>query len=527
MREQVNIPDTYHEAIRSPQSQSWKLAMEGEMETIKDREVWTLVEKPLNARILGSKWVYTIKCNNENEIIRFKARIVAQGFRQEKGIQYDQVFSPVVNFTVIRLFFSILVSGLKWYHIQMDIRCAYLYAPLSETIYMKQPVGYIDPEKPNHVCLLKKALYGLHQSGREWFQELHTVLESLNFKKFEWTNCVYSLNSDIILLFYVDDMILLGKNKDQIYKVIEMLKQKFDIKVLGKTAKLLGVNFEQTENELYIHQTDYIESVYNMFKVYHPPNVSLPISRGVILSKKDCPQTNDEMDEMRKIPYRNLIGCLAFIASRTRPDISYVVNILSQFQSNPGKVHWLALLKVLGYVYNTRYEKLNLYTDNFSINCYSDAEYASNRDDRVSIGGFIIYLNDAIISWRTCKQRNVTLSTMEAEYVSLTEAAKELMWMINIIKEGKELNIFPSNFSEFNLYCDNRAAIDFSNSPIENSRTKHIHVRYHFLRNLICEKMFKLKYVSSKENLADLFTKPPTKDGLMKLKERKRKILKD
>lgn len=145
--------------------------MDDEIKIIKDREVWTLIEKPPNVKILGSRWVYTLKRNNEGEIIRFKARLVAQGFRQEKGIEYDQVFSPVVNFTIIRLFFSILVCGLKWHHIQMDIRCAYLYAPLTEVIYMKQPVGFINREKPSYVCLLNRALYGLHQSGREWFLE--------------------------------------------------------------------------------------------------------------------------------------------------------------------------------------------------------------------------------------------------------------------------------------------------------------------------------------------------------------------
>lgn len=197
----------------SPQSQYWKRAMEEELKTIKDRDVWTLVEKPKNEKVLGSRWVYTLKCNSENKIVRFKARLVAQGFRQEKGIQYDQVFSPVVNFTIIRLFFSTLVSGLKWYHIQMDIRCAYLYAPLSEKIYIKQPVGFTNPDKPDHVCLLTKALYGLHQSGREWFYELNSVLETLNFRKLEWTNCVYSFNSNVVLLLYVDDIILIGKCK--------------------------------------------------------------------------------------------------------------------------------------------------------------------------------------------------------------------------------------------------------------------------------------------------------------------------
>lgn len=493
--------------------------MNEEIEVIINRGVWKLVPKPENGKVIGCRWVYGVKRNEEGEIVKYKARLVAQGFRQRKGIDYNEVFSPVVNFTIIRLFFSVLVSQYKWYHCQLDVKSAYLYAPLSETVYMDQPPGYQNSEKPHYVCRLDKALYGLHQSGREWFGEMHDSLEELKFQKLEWANCTYVLGSEVLLLLYVDDIVLFGRNKSVLNETIKKLGEKFDLKILGRTRKLLGVSFEEVENQLYIHQTEYINTIYKRFQEYRIPHVSLPIAPGIILSKDQCPKNEAEKQEMEKYPYRNVIGCLSFLASRTRPDISFAVNIFSQFQSNPGIVHWNLLLKLLGYVYQTRDLKLKLsnetYLNQLNINCFSDADFAANRDDRVSMGGLILFFGNVPIGWRAFKQKCVALSTFEAEFIALTEAAKELVWCIRVMQEGEKLNLFNEQ-CHFSLFCDNRAAIDFSNSPIENTRTKHIHVRYHFLKNLIKDQLFILKYVNTKNNFADVFTKPLTKVGLTK-----------
>ncbi|GBL95368.1 Retrovirus-related Pol polyprotein from transposon TNT 1-94 [Araneus ventricosus] len=181
---------------------------------------------------------------------------------------------------------------------------------------------------------------------------------------------------------------------------------------------------------------------------------------------------------MKNYPYRSLLGSLSYIASRTRPDISYAVNILSQFQENPGIIHWNILLKLLGYLSTTRGLQLNLSrVSDLNVECYSDADFAANRDDRVSIGGFIILLDEVPISWRTSKQKC-------AEYVSLTDASKELLWIQRILEECKKV-LDQSLFTfKYAVYCDNQAAINFSNSCIENMRTKHIDIKYHFLRDL-------------------------------------------
>lgn len=344
------------------------------------------------------------------------------------------------------------------------------------------------------------------------FFELDNILTKLGFIKSKWTNCVY-FKKDIILLVYVDDIIIFGKTKGEIDNLIESLKENFDLKILGKTRKLLGIEFLEIDNKLFIHQKSYIEKICKRYDSYKCNFSSLPIAKGTILSKLDCPKTSEEANEIATFPYRSLLGSLAFISSRTRPDITYTVNLLSQFQSEPGIKHWDSLLKLLGYLRSTQDYMLDISkVENLNLRCFSDSDYAANRDDRVSIGGFIIFLDKVPISWRTSKQKSVSLSTMEAEYISMTEAAKELIWLKNVL-EDNNLNL---NLNDCKLYGDNQSAISFSRSPVENQRTKHISVRYHFLRNLVYDKTLKLGYISSRDNLADIFTKALTKEQLRK-----------
>ncbi|GFU34321.1 retrovirus-related Pol polyprotein from transposon TNT 1-94 [Trichonephila clavipes] len=229
---------------------------------------------------------------------------------------------------------------------------------------------------------------------------------------------------------------------------------------MGKTKKLLGIEFEEIGNSLFIHQRSYIRRICEIYEKYKSPVSSLPISNGQVLSKLDSPKTSEEI---LTVPYRNLIGSLSFIAIRTRPDIMYAVNVLSQFQANPGIKHWNCLLRLLGYLKYSQEYKLELSkVKSLKLRCYSDSDFATNRNDRVSMGGFITFIDETVISWRTFKQKSVCLSTMEAEYVSLTEAAKEFIWLKNVIN-NKSLNL---ELSENVMFCDNQAAISFSKSQL-------------------------------------------------------------
>lgn len=490
------------------------------MKVIDDRNVWTLVPRTDGDKVIGCRWVYTLKTDDAGRAVRFKARLVAQGHRQIKGVNYDEVFSPVVNFTIIRLMFAIFVSKFKWEHLQLDITGAYLYAPLSARVLMSQPQGFINPDKPKHVCLLHKALYGLHQSGLEWYSEIHSTLIAMGYIKLISTNCVYTKNANTILLLYVDDIVIMGKTLAIVKESLKLLKQKFDIQTLGKTKRLLGVSFEQTENSLTLNQENYICEVYERFSKYPIPLVSLPLAPGVVFSRTQCPEHEEDIKEMEMIPYRSLIGCLSFVASRTRPDISYAVNVLSQFQANPGRVHWDHLLKVLGYLYSSRTFKLNLTcSDVKSALLYCDASFASCRDERKSTSGLILFIGGATVMWKTTKQNVVSISTMEAETYALSEGAKEAVWISRVIDECRRTKLMLLK-TEFSLLSDNQSAIHFTQHPVENSRSRHIDVRYHYVRELVKKETVKLVFVRSKENFADILTKTLPKIGLNSFREK-------
>ncbi|GFW36192.1 retrovirus-related Pol polyprotein from transposon TNT 1-94 [Trichonephila clavipes] len=296
---EVAMPQNFKEASLSPDKDKWFIAMKEEI-NMSERCAWELVPRPEKEKVIGNRWVYTIKRNEEGKILRYKARLVAQGYRQCKGETYDEVFSPVVNFSIIRMFFTILVCCFGWSHCQFDIKCAYLYANLGERVLMQQPQGFIDHERPHYVCLLNKAIYDLHQSGRECFFEIHTSLEELNFKKLNWCNCAYINEDNVVLLLYVDDIVLFVKSDHHIKEIIRNLKVKFDLKIMGRTKKLLGVEFEEVDGKLFIHQTEYINKVCNLYRKYKFPISTLPLAKGIMLTKIDCPNFEMEITEKWK-----------------------------------------------------------------------------------------------------------------------------------------------------------------------------------------------------------------------------------
>ncbi|GBO34508.1 Retrovirus-related Pol polyprotein from transposon RE1 [Araneus ventricosus] len=231
---------------------------------MKTRKVWELVDPPANKTITGSKWVYNIKHDEENKPKKYKARLVALGFKQKAGIDYGETFSPVVNFSIVKLMFIVLVSLLGWNHVQLDVKSAYLYGKLNEKVYLKQPPGFIVKDAESKVYLLHKALYGLHQSGRSWNCELDHILKNLKFDKLLWSNCLYK-NKDVILVIYVDDIIVFGKTLNGINKTIALIKSKLDLTELGPAKYLLGVNFEMNK-DLFMHKTKHIDIRYKFIR---------------------------------------------------------------------------------------------------------------------------------------------------------------------------------------------------------------------------------------------------------------------
>ena len=478
--------------------------MSEELEVMETRAVWEEVKRPKDTRSFGTKWVYTTKKDDKGQIKRFKARLVAQGQHQVKNFDYEETYSPVINFQVIRLLFMLLVVFLGWQTQQIDIKCAYLYGKMEELVYIRIPKGYL-PKSPDTTHLkLNRGLYGLHQSGRIWYQELHTSLCTAGFHVFKSTHCVYAWKGLAVILLYVDDMVLIAKTTEELKKVLKMLEEIYDVKRLGRVHDFLGVRCEQRGADFTMSQSTYIERVAERYGEFLEKRAYTPLHPGGVPSAINCP---DKEERALDKPYRELLGCLLFVAQRTRPDVAFSVSLLGQYSSNPGKKHWDGLQQVMRYLYHTSkqaitYRRLGGHT---RMAVYVDSDWAGSTDDRRSTSGYVIYLMGQIISWRAIKQKCIALSSMEAEYIALSEAMKEVVWMQRIIKECSQ---FGLTMGTPIVYCDSKAALTYAKNDIENQRNRHIDLRYHYVKDLVQRGEIELVHVSSKDNVADILTKP-------------------
>jgi transposase InsO family protein len=497
---EADEPATYHEAITSPFAKQWKEAMEDEMITLKDRKAYTPIKPSSKTRTVGSRWVYTIKRDAEGRIARYRARLVAQGHTQKEGVDYHDTYSPVVNFTLVRFFFILFIVCLGWCSSHLDIKCAYFYGDLDEEIYMRPPKGF--GSTSGFVWHLHKAMYGLKQSGRQWYKALDEKLKILGFTKLLATNCVYLYQGKAVMLVYVDDLLIFAKDKATLDEIVQKLSKSYRTTNLGPIRKFLGVEFLRNGNRWYMNQSRYIDKLVKRYNLQQIPNVLLPLDVGAAL--RPCPA--DIVGKVDSTQYRSLIGAMMFLALRTRPDILHSTVVLAQFSSNPSPDHWRLLLRSLAYVKSTRDLGILCRSpeSQLEIVFHSDSSWASCLADRKSWSGFIGTLGGMPFSWRASKQKCVALSTMEAEFVGLTVAATEVMWLQAICQEM--FPVVPAIPRK--ILCDNQSAIAFAKDNVEHSQTKHIDLRLKFVRDVIQEDVFVLQYVNTRENLADVFTKP-------------------
>lgn len=492
-------PLTVQEALSRKDAKQWRDAIQEELDALKKNGTWVLVKPEQATNIVDSKWLFRIKKEAGNKT-RYKARLVARGFSQRKGIDYDETFSPVVRHSSLRLLIALAANlGLSIDH--MDVKTAFLNGSLDEEVYMRQPPFFREKGKENHVCLLKKSLYGLKQAPRSWNLKLNTELESLNFKRCKNEPCVYTRKTGkdmIILAVYVDDILIFYSNEKEMQKVKQELTSKFEMKDLGKAELFLGMRVKQTNSYIKIDQEDYVDKVLRRFNMENCKPVSTPAVPGQRFSKPEEPYTPNE-----SIPYRELIGSLMYIAVCTRPDIAHSVNFMSQFNNCYEDVHWIATKRILRYLKGTKSMGLIFSKNNQGdIKGFADADHAGNPIDRRSYSGNVFTMSKGAISWQSSKQRSIALSTAEAEYISLSEASKEAIFLRRFLKEimGKEeLPIV--------IHTDSQSAMAIAQNPVHHQQTKHVDVRYHFVRETIEEGAVTLRYLETKCMIADALTK--------------------
>jgi hypothetical protein len=339
-------PCSFKEAVSSPDKDKWMEAMVEEVESLHKNETWELVKLPKGKRAIGCKWVYRKKEGvTEKDGYRYKARLVAKGYSQKEGVDYNEVFSPVVRHTSIRVLLA-MVARFNLELEQLDVKTAFLHGNLEEQIYMEQPEGFRELGKEGYVCKLKKSLYGLKQSPRQWYKRFDSFMLSIEFTRCEYDSCVYfkvlADGSYIYLLLYVDDMLIAASNMKDVNQLKHQLSTEFDMKDLGAAKKILGMEIhrDRKNRRLWISQKSYIEKVLERFGMDKAKPVSTPLANHFRLSTAQCPQSDSEVDEMSRVPYANAVGCLMYAMVCTRPDLAHAVSVVSKFMANPGKEHW-------------------------------------------------------------------------------------------------------------------------------------------------------------------------------------------
>lgn len=487
---------TLKEALESADADEWKAAADDEYNSLKENNTWNLVEAPPNTKIIKSRWVFKVKHESDGSIDRFKARLVAKGYSQVQGVDYNETFSPVVRFTTVRALLALGVQEKKLIH-QMDVTTAFLNGKLEEDVYMYQPEGYSEPGKEDLVCKLNKSIYGLKQSPRCWNAELHKFLTNIGFSQCNADTCVY-IKEKTIIAIYVDDLIIMTDTESEMTHIKKEMSGKFKMKDMGPINFFLGVSVQRKEDSVVLHQRAYIQEILGKYQMSDAKPVATPSDPNVQLTKDDGSNGVDQT------LYQSIVGALLYVSMATRPDIAQAVGAVSRFNADPKQTHLTAAKRILCYLKATMELALVYGCEEPEGCCYSDADWGGDRDTRHSTSGYIFTLCGGAISWNSKLQRVTALSTAEAEYIALSEACKEVMWIKKLVDELLEKNVSqPIKVME-----DNQAAIAMVKNPVYHSRSKHIDIRFHFIRDLYQEGHIMLQYCPSSENVADLMTKP-------------------
>ncbi|RVW64797.1 Retrovirus-related Pol polyprotein from transposon TNT 1-94 [Vitis vinifera] len=458
-------PIHFEDAVKS---EKWKKAMDLELAAINKNGTWELTELPEGGKKIGVKWIYKTKFNENGEVDKYKARLVAKGYTQQHGVDYTKVFAPVARMETIRLVVA-LAAQRKWTIYQLDVKSAFLHGELNEEVFVEQPCGYVQKGHEQKVYKLKKALYGLKQAPRAWYSRIEAYFMKEDFKR--------------------------------------SMKDEFDMTDLGKMRYFLGLEVLQRSDGIFISQKKYALEVLQRFGMDKSNSVHNPIVPGFKLMKDEGGVKVD------KTYYKQVVGSLMYLTT-TRPDMMFVVSLISRYMENPTELHLQAAKRVLRYLQGTTefgifYRK----GGDDELVTYTDSDHAGDLDERKSTSGYVFLLSSGAISWSSKKQPIVSLSSTEAEFIAAASCACQAVWLKRVLGKLGQNQGKPTM-----IHCDSSSAIKLSKNPVMHGRSKHIDVRFHFLRELTKAGTVELVHCGTQEQLADVMTKPLKLDAFLKLR---------
>lgn len=513
----INIPKDVNEAMNCIFSEEWKEAIQSELSSLYGHETWEVYQGEMEKiNIISTKWIFTVKKDYRGNIIRFKARLVARGFEQEFGIDFEEVFSPVLKHNSLRMLMA-MAAALDLEIQQVDVRTAFLHGELTEDVYIYPPEGTNYPE--GTILKLKKALYGIKQAPRVFNQTLIDHLLSLGFSQSIKDPCILFKEKDddrrIIISIYVDDMLLFGSNDQLLNELKRLIEEKFELDDRGEVDFILGIKVTRDRScrTIKLDQARFTSELISKLGMNNSVcNNGSPFSDGysIFTSVEDGKEW-----KMESFSFSMAVGSLLHLSTCTRPDIAYAVSNLGSFMSDPNPNHWSGLRHIVSYLNETRdrgikfgpvqRSKLN------QVEIYCDSDYAGDTTTRRSRTGFLAMMNGGPIAWKSHLQTRVSLSSTEAEYYAASEGCIESLWFKQVLDEIG----LPQHTTT--IYEDNTSCINLANNPIADNRTKHIEVKHHHLRQCVREKLVKMEKINSSSQLADVFTKNVTGERFREL----------
>jgi hypothetical protein len=473
--------------------------MQEEIDSVKRNQTWELADLPQGHRAITLKWVYKLKRNETGDIVKRKARLVARGFVQQEGIDFDEVFAPVARMESVRLLLA-LAAREGWQVHHMDVKSAFLNEDLKEEVYIRQPAGFVMASQEGKVLRLRKALYGLRQAPRAWNSKLDDTLKKMDFVQSELEHAIYrrSHSDDILLVgVYVDDLVITGSSLAAVEEFKEEMKRAFLMSDLGLLSFYLGIEVRQDAGGITLRQTHYAKKILEMAGMADCKAAATPMEERLRLSRDS---TTEEVDATL---YRRIVGSLRYLI-HIRPDLTYAVGYVSRFLERPIEEHFQAVKKILRYIVGTLQYGLcyGRRMGTTRLVGYCDSDLADDIDTRKSTTGALFFLSKSLVSWQSLKQRVVALSSCEAEYIVATTVATQAIWMARLL--GELLEREPEVVE---LKVDSKFALVLAINPVFHERSKHINLRYHFIQNCLTEGTVSATYINTVDQLTDILTK--------------------